>query len=280
LNTVAAIVPETGSPHAMSRCRRLASELGLDLGGPEVADNAPALMVGQRLRVRFPGEDTRKEELMADWSRLDVRSKAGRDRRQPLVRAVQGRTRYKGLPLVLDGTAGLGEDAWLLSCLGHCVLAVERHPAVFALLRDAWACAAVFSPWRARRIRPVWGDTRSLLQNMIGQAGPQDSPGPGRRCLPRPDVVYLDPMFPGHEQRKTAERKPLRLLRSVVGQQVEDPGMLKLALAAARDRVVVKRPLKAPFFARSECAPVHQVFGRRVRFDVYPNTIQFCQRQN
>jgi 16S rRNA (guanine1516-N2)-methyltransferase len=114
----------------------------------------------------------------------------------------------------------------------------------------------------------VWGDTRSLLQGMTGQVGS------GRGLLPRPDVVYLDPLFPGHEQRKTAERKPLRLLRAVVGQEPDEPEILSLALAAARHRVVVKRPLKAPFFAPSERTPVHQVFGRRVRFDVYPSTIQ------
>jgi 16S rRNA (guanine1516-N2)-methyltransferase len=120
----------------------------------------------------------------------------------------------------------------------------------------------------------VWGDTCSLLQALAGQAGQ------GRGLLPRPDVVYLDPMFPGHEKRKTAERKPLRLLRAVVGREPDEPEMLGLALAAARDRVVVKRPLKAPFFAPSEWTPVHQVFGRSVRFDVYPKTIQRCQRQS
>ena len=266
------LVPERDCPHLWSRCRGLSRELSLPLAGPGGIEAAPIMVVGDALKVRFPGQGPKKggEDLRVEWAHLDVRSRAGRNRRQPLVRAIRGRTRYDGLPVVLDGTAGLGEDTWLLSSLGHCVLAVEQHPVVFALMRDAWARTGISSPWRTRRIRPVWGDTLGLLRTMTGQPAAGHRQARSWSPVPRPDVVYLDPMFPNHGQRKTAERKPLRLLRTLLGDTLEEaPELLSLALEAARFRVVVKRPLKAPGYACQDFAPNHQVFGRSVRFDVY-----------
>ena len=266
------IVPADASPQAQARCRRLSEELSLPLGEGQHDCPAPILTVGSELRVEFPRTSGQKkaDQLAAEWSRLDVSSRAGAARRQPLFRAIRGKTRTAGLPRVLDGTAGLGEDAWLLSSLGHSVLAVEQHPAVFALLRDAWARTGVFSPWRTRRIRPIWAETGGLLRSMAGSTSLEHSVSGSLESVPRPDVIYLDPMFPGHGQRKTAERKPLRLLRQLVGDdRGEDPELLGLALEVARDRVVVKRPLKAPCYASRKWAPGHQVPGRSVRFDVY-----------
>lgn len=267
-----ALVPERDCPYLWSRCRGLSRELSLPLAGPGSTETAPVMVVGEALKVRFPGRGAMKggEDLWVEWAHLDVRSRAGRSRRQPMVRAIRGRTRYEGLPVVLDGTAGLGEDTWLLSSLGHCVLAVEEHPVVFALMRDAWARAGISRPWRTRRIRPVWGDTLGLLRTMTGQAAAGQREAGSLIPLPRPDVVYLDPMFPNRGQRKTAERKPLRLLRALLGDtQEETPELLSLALQAARFRVVVKRPLKAPGYACRVFAPNHRVFGRSVRYDVY-----------
>jgi 16S rRNA (guanine1516-N2)-methyltransferase len=42
---------------------------------------------------------------------------------------------------VIDGTAGLGKDAFVLAGLGCKVTLVERHPVVVALLADGLARA-------------------------------------------------------------------------------------------------------------------------------------------
>src|SRR5581483_4598494 len=43
-----------------------------------------------------------------------------------------------GLPLtIIDATAGLGQDAFVLACLGCQVTLIERNPAIADLLADA-----------------------------------------------------------------------------------------------------------------------------------------------
>ncbi|MGL9773657.1 MAG: class I SAM-dependent methyltransferase [Sodalis sp. (in: enterobacteria)] len=42
----------------------------------------------------------------------------------------------QGLPDVVDATAGLGRDAFVLACLGCRVQMFERHPVMAALLKN------------------------------------------------------------------------------------------------------------------------------------------------
>jgi 16S rRNA (guanine1516-N2)-methyltransferase len=81
-----------------------------------------------------------------------------------------------------------------------------------------------------------------------------------------PDVVVLDPMFP--ERGKSAlVKKPMRLFHSLVGTDPDADGLLEWAMAKARRRVVVKRPLHAP--ALGGLTPSLSYKGKAVRFDVY-----------
>jgi len=83
----------------------------------------------------------------------------------------------------------------------------------------------------------------------------------------RPDVVYLDPMYP--HRRKTARvGKEMRLLRQLAGDDDDAPELLIAALAGARRRVVVKRPRRAPALVGPQ--PCFQIIAPNTRFDVYP----------
>ena len=86
-------------------------------------------------------------------------------------------------PTVLDGTAGLGKDAYLLASLGCQVLMLERDPIVHALLADGLARAATSDDSMA-----IAASQRLRLRHddFLRPATP----------LPSVDVVYLDPMFP------------------------------------------------------------------------------------
>ncbi len=158
---------------------------------------------------------------------------------------------------VVDLTAGLGEDAFVLAGLGARVTMVERHPVVAALLDDGLcrgrelahdaALAAALG-----RLELVQGEARDWLQGCVEAA--------------RPDVVYLDPMFP--ERNKNAQvRKEMQALQRIVGADGDADALLEPALAVARYRVVVKRPRQAPSLGGK--APVFTVAGRATRFDVY-----------
>jgi len=108
-------------------------------------------------------------------------------------------------------------------------------------------------PSIAERIRPVWGDAIEVMQRWIPDG-----------VLPWPDVVYLDPMFSA--PRKTAERRPMRVLRALAGSDPDAAQLVETALAIA-PRVVVKRPRHAtPLVSHPT---VHVVEAKALRFDVY-----------
>jgi len=82
----------------------------------------------------------------------------------------------------------------------------------------------------------------------------------------RPDAVYLDPMFPPKRKKSAAVNKEMRLLRELVGDDLDAPDLLEVARGVARERVVVKRPDHAPPLAPY---PSMSFLGKLVRYDVY-----------
>ena len=196
-----------------------------------------------------------------ELGRIDVSSGPGRSRKQPIARAVGVGKTGEPQPTLLDATAGWGEDAWLLAMLGCRVLAVERNPVVAALLEDGLRRMRRLAPQGAERMMVTQGEALSL------------------KLLPwryqhflRPDVVYLDPMFDyGQRGRRGKERRPLALLRELVGDDADAGELLEWALSRARRRVVVKRPLHGPCLAGREPVASHK--GKSLRWDVYRKLI-------
>ena len=189
--------------------------------------------------------------VCADWCAPEVRRRVAGGKRQLLGKAVG--LHKDPAPRVLDATAGLGRDAFVLAALGARVTLCERHPTVAALVADARvrALAAPDTADAAARTEIVCADARNLLP-----------PADGTRF----DVVYLDPMYP--ERGKTAlAKKELQLLRELAGPDADADDLLAPALANARRRVVVKRPLRAVPLAGRE--PSFRFAGTTARFDVY-----------
>ena len=154
---------------------------------------------------------------------------------------------------VLDATAGLGRDAFVLASLGANVTLVERNNIVAALLYDGLRRGAAVTElnWLAERMRLLHSPALSALQ--------QHAPV---------DIVYLDPMFPPRD--KTAlVKKEMRAFHDVVGSDTDADALLAPALKLAKKRVVVKRPGYADFLAGQ--APTMSVTGKNNRFDVYIN---------
>jgi 16S rRNA (guanine1516-N2)-methyltransferase len=158
---------------------------------------------------------------------------------------------------VLDATAGLGRDAFVLASLGCVVDMIERSPVVAALLQDGLNRASSdgeLGSWVPSQMRLFQGVAASLLKNW------QDT------NATRPDVVYLDPMFP-HRKKNAAVKKEMRLFQQLLGPDEDADLMLEPALALAKNRVVVKRPTGAPFLAGKK--PQIEMLGKANRFDVY-----------
>ena len=154
---------------------------------------------------------------------------------------------------VLDATAGLGRDGFVLANLGASVTLVERNPAVAALLFDGLRRAALVPElhWVSERMQ--------LLHLSAVQA---------LKTQPAVDVVYLDPMFPPRE-KSALVKKEMRAFHDVVGNDTDADALLEPALQLALKRVVVKRPGYADFLAQQK--PTMSVTGKNNRFDVYIN---------
>ncbi len=156
-------------------------------------------------------------------------------------------------PTVVDATAGLGRDAFVLAQLGCSVTLIERNPLIAALLEDGFQRAAGDADVASvvARMRLLCGDAIEFLRQWQNES---------------PQVVYLDPMFP-HRDKSALVKKEMRLFRPVVGDDDDAPILLEAALALATHRVVVKRARKAPAIAGPK--PAYVLEGNSSRFDIY-----------
>ncbi|MDD0972361.1 class I SAM-dependent methyltransferase [Pseudomonas fontis] len=157
-------------------------------------------------------------------------------------------------PRVLDATAGLGKDAFVLASLGCEMQLIERQPLVAALLEDGLARAAKDHEVGqiVARMQLLNGNSIERMRNWEGEA---------------PQVIYLDPMFP-HRDKSALVKKEMRVFRPLVGDDLDAPALLEAALALATHRVVVKRPRKAPIIDGPK--PSHSLEGKSSRYDIYP----------
>lgn len=157
-------------------------------------------------------------------------------------------------PCVLDATAGMGRDAFVLAQLGCSLTLIERHPVIAALLADGMQ--------RARddtEVAPILGRMRLRCGDAIQLMRQWEEAVP--------QVIYLDPMFP-HRDKSALVKKEMRLFRALAGDDDDAPALLESALQLASHRVVVKRPRKAP--AITGPLPAHSLEGKSSRFDIYP----------
>ncbi|WLI78039.1 16S rRNA (guanine(1516)-N(2))-methyltransferase RsmJ [Kosakonia sp. H02] len=180
------------------------------------------------------------------------RRKFGGGRGEAVAKAVGIKGSY--LPDVVDATAGLGRDAFVLASVGCRVRMLERNPVVAALLEDGLErgyADAEIGPWLRERLALIHASSLTGLADIA----------------PRPQVVYLDPMFP-HKQKSALVKKEMRVFQSLVGPDLDADGLLAPARQLAIKRVVVKRPDYAPPLAG--IATQSAVVTKSHRFDIYP----------
>ncbi|WP_152206190.1 class I SAM-dependent methyltransferase [Marinobacter changyiensis] len=155
---------------------------------------------------------------------------------------------------VLDATAGLGQDGFVLAGLGCQMTLMERSPVIHALLADGLARGRL-----NEAAAPVIERMRLRSEDSIHWL----TDGEGDVA----DVIYLDPMFP-HRDKSALVKKEMRVFRELVGDDEDAPGLLVAALTRARYRVVVKRPRKAPSIEGPK--PATRIEGKSSRYDIYP----------
>lgn len=179
------------------------------------------------------------------------RRKFGGGRGEAVAKAVGIKGDY--LPTVIDATAGLGRDAFVLACVGCKVKLVERNPIVCALLEDGLNRA-----YQDAEIGEFMQERMQFLPvRSIAELDPTKDFA---------DVVYLDPMYP-HKQKSALVKKEMRVFQHLVGADLDSDDFWLPAKQLARKRVVVKRPDYAPFLAEQK--PDFSQETKNHRFDVY-----------
>ncbi|MBM4100744.1 MAG: hypothetical protein FJ256_00585 [Phycisphaerae bacterium] len=186
-------------------------------------------------------DDPSGRGVCVDFRRVSLRGVA----KLALVRACGGRGK------IVDATAGLGGDAWLLAAAGSDVLAIERSPIVLRVLADGLQRAQSDAKLSlvAARVELQGGNATELLPTLRGEWS----------------AIYLDPMYPP-KQGSALAQKSIRLVRAAVGDDGDADALLLAAAATGTRRIVVKRPHGAPSLL---CPPDAQIESKLVRYDIY-----------
>ncbi|MEE9350722.1 MAG: class I SAM-dependent methyltransferase [Thiotrichaceae bacterium] len=172
---------------------------------------------------------------------------------QQLAKAI-GLNKYKN-PTVLDTTAGLGRDAFVLATLGCKVTLLERTLPVYLLLANALERALQSNDQTVKKI------IHNMSLHHMDSLGYLSELEVGHY----PDVIYIDPMFPPRE-KSAKVKKEMAMFHHLVGKDIDAEELIEAALPCALKRIVVKRPKLA------ECLypkPAFQLIGKSTRYDVY-----------
>ena len=192
------------------------------------------------------------DQLVCDFTSGAVahRLRFGGGRGQTLPRAVG----MKGgvTPRIIDATAGLGRDAFLLASLGADVTLIERSAEMHRLLADAIEQATDTGGEVAdivARMTLLQGDARDLIPTLDAE------------------VILIDPMHPPRKGSALV-KKEMRLIREIVGTDPDAADLVRIALDHATKRVVLKWPRKAdPLDGLPKYT--HQILGKTTRYDVW-----------
>lgn len=178
------------------------------------------------------------------------RLRFGGGRGQALAKAMG--LRAGKTPMIVDATAGLGRDAFLLASLGARVTLIERSEKMHALLVQGMD-RAMKEGGEFReiigRMTLLKGDAKDLLPELSGEA------------------ILIDPMHPPRKNSALVKRE-LRQVREIVGTDDDAVDLVRIALKAARNRVVLKWPAKADPIKGIQ-ARSHQILGKSTRYDIF-----------
>lgn len=161
---------------------------------------------------------------------------------------------FKGgtTPEIVDATAGLGRDAFLLASLGAQVTLIERSAHMYQLLKAGMERARSENKDYAKiiaRMTLMKGDAKDILPSL------------------KPKIVLIDPMHPPR-QKSALVKKEMRMIREIVGTDQDSTELLEVALGTATSRVVLKWPMRAaPMVGIKK--PSHQISGKSTRYDVF-----------
>ena len=240
----AAISFEVGNNTLQQKAEQLGISLGLPVIQKTGSNQYDILLYFTSQGLELQNKQTVSGRLYVDFlaNSITYRQQHGGGTKEPLARAVGIKPNIR--PSILDATAGLGVDSYLLAGLGCDVRMIERSPFLAALLQDGLDRAAVVNPVL------LCGEAIKLIAKDENKV----------------DTIYLDPMYP-HRSKSALNKQEMRIIREIVGEDTDADRVFLAAMEYAVKRVVVKRPKGAPLLY--EQTPNHVIKMKNSRFDVY-----------
>ncbi len=242
MNTVISFLDNKQS--LQTKAEQLGSSLNLSVVSYTTGKQADVVLLYTDQGLELHNRQKTHGKLFVDFQAqgLLYRKRHGGGKKEPLARAVGIKANSR--PSILDTTAGLGIDSYILAGLGCQVRMIERSPLLVALLQDGIIRAGIDNP--------------VLLQ------------GDSARLITQPenltDTIYLDPMYP-HRNKSALNKQEMRIIRELVGDDSDVESVFHAAMEYALKRVVVKRPKGAPLLAGKK--PSHVIKMKNSRYDVY-----------
>lgn len=160
-------------------------------------------------------------------------------------------------PSILDTTAGLAGDAFVLATLGCPVTLIERSPVIFSLIEDAVERASLNDSFQLilrQGFQIINADANDYIIEQLACSAEA------------PDVIYIDPMYP-HRKKSALVKKDMQILQRLHGKDDNASELLDNALRFARKRVVVKRPVHAETINKK--VPNTCIKSKKTRYDIY-----------
>lgn len=246
---------ESDDPEKRAYLQELADHLALPKPSPDIGTaDFYLLLRNSRLELhRAKTEEEKQSPLCIDFLSGPSYYRFIQNKRidQPLAKAIGIKRGYR--PTILDTTAGFGEDSFVLAALGCSVTMLERSGVIWALLNNA-ITRSLNNPQThnifAEQVKLLHIDSADFLVATAHSF----------------ETIYLDPMYPLHRSSALNKQK-MRLLRDLVGSDLDSCHLLPLAINKAAKRTVVKRPLRAAYLA--EKPPSFSIKAKSSRYDIY-----------
>jgi len=166
-----------------------------------------------------------------------------------LTQAVKIKGKSHNQLRILDPTAGLGGDAFLLNLQGATITLIEQNPLLATILYYA-IIKGYFSP----STQIIYGDSQDYLQQLKPATF---------------DIIYLDPMF--NHSKLAKAKKPMQLVQQITSADNNSQIQAEQLFHSAQNKVakiVVKRENKQQQLVTTP-RPDGVKYGKTVRYDIY-----------
>jgi len=229
---------------------QLAEKLALAVTKAPAPKSTYLHLQSDRLELVFSKELQKPVTFWIDFVQGKSKYRAQNPGAELLIRAIKIK---KKLPVsVVDGTGGLGRDAFLLAAAGCKVEVFEKNRIVAALLSDGLRRAMAHLEF-APIIKRITLHQADMTTHLV-------------KRVPDPEVIYLDPMFP--QRTKTAKvKQEMQILQQLINHQEGPEKLFQAAWSAHPHKIVVKRPIKQEPLLH--ITPSYTLSGKAIRFDVY-----------